>query len=933
MTATVTSPSASVRRVGAITAVFLMVGVLVACSEPVDQSPQASISVQTFVLRNGMNVVIHEDHRVPKVKVTTKVGVGSADEPPGRGGFAHLFEHLMFMGTKAAPNFDVITEQVGGENNAYTDFDETVFYESGPSNALPSFLWLEADRFTNLASYMTPAKVDLQRDVVLNEMRQNVLDTPGAGAQEAANGGLFPRRHPYERPVIGSIADLRAAKVADVIDFFGRYYVPSNLTMIVAGDVDTRTTIRQIQSMFGGLEKRTPPPRPASPKQTCSPCVTAQSFVDAVANPSVNLVWAPAVARVGGSISDPNLELAAIMMSNSFTNALQKHLVREKRIATSISVSYDPKELAGFFGVSAEAAPGVTTDKLRAALEQELQLLVKNGFDSSELKTAKVSAQIAIAESLEEVGARTDLLQTVLTRYGSVDGLVDFEHRFDAATLVSVRESLTSMIASAPKVSQVVKPGERGDYPAVLTRSSGKPAASTVLARPARRIGRPVDQPRPLVAVPIPVERKLNNGISLSYFRRPDAPRTRVLLTVRGGSERDPAGEEGRAQFVGALMTRGAGKRDAEALTKALALAGADVSVTGEVGGYSVRLSAPPSSTAEALSIMHDVVLAPTFDSNEVSLALQEALAGLEASQTDPLEMAQRSMSAFYPPGHLNGRYATIASLSKLTPDSLRTEHRAVFQPQNATIVASGVMPVDEFVRQLESSLAGWKNSGAPTKAFVDARPPDAKLQTLLVNIPGASQTTLLYRATGMGPLDPTYLSADASALILGGTFTSRLNAKLREEKGYTYGASARLETHPAYGVVRAGTSVETSVTGPALKEFLGVVKKFSTGDLTAIETRIATSATFAQSLDLIATSSGLVESLQARRDLGQSWSTLDDEFAKVAAFDRSTLNQGAKTLLDRKRTIIVVSGDLAKVRPQLKGMDLGKVTEVKPPV
>ena len=151
-----------------------------------EQGP--ALKTSEFTLANGMRLVVHEDHRVPSVKLSTRVGVGSADEPPGRGGFAHLFEHLMFMGTKAAPNFDVVMEQVGGSNNAYTDFDETVFYESGPANALDKFLWLEADRFANLATYMTDVKVDLQRDVVLNEMGQSVLDEPGGAAAEALAG-------------------------------------------------------------------------------------------------------------------------------------------------------------------------------------------------------------------------------------------------------------------------------------------------------------------------------------------------------------------------------------------------------------------------------------------------------------------------------------------------------------------------------------------------------------------------------------------------------------------------------------------------------------------------------------------------------------------------------------------------------------------------
>ena len=172
-----------------------------------EQGP--ALKTSEFTLANGMRLVVHEDHRVPSVKLSTRVGVGSADEPPGRGGFAHLFEHLMFMGTKAAPNFDVVMETVGGNNNAYTDYDETVYYESGPANALPTFVWLEADRFANVAAYMTEAKVDLQRNVVLNEMRQNVLDEPGGSAGEALNDGLFPSGHPYKRPVIGSISDLK----------------------------------------------------------------------------------------------------------------------------------------------------------------------------------------------------------------------------------------------------------------------------------------------------------------------------------------------------------------------------------------------------------------------------------------------------------------------------------------------------------------------------------------------------------------------------------------------------------------------------------------------------------------------------------------------------------------------------------------------------
>ena len=346
-----------------------------------------------FTLANGMHLVVHEDHRVPSVKLSTRVGVGSADEPPGRGGFAHLFEHLMFMGTKAAPNFDIVMETVGGSNNAYTDYDETVFYESGPANALPTFVWLEADRFANLAAYMTDAKVNLQRDVVLNEMRQNVLDEPGGSAGEALNDGLFPPGHPYQRPVIGSIADLKAAKNADVVDFFNRYYRPSNLTMIVAGDVDTQATKKLIETSFRTITDRLQTKiRPVSfaninkpGSRACYPCRITQSSVDAVSNPQVNLAWAASSKPIDGSFASPALELAAIMLNDTYSNAMQQHLVREQQLATRINVSYDPKAHAGFFFVDAEAAPGVPAPKLQAAMEFELSEMGKDGFKATEL--------------------------------------------------------------------------------------------------------------------------------------------------------------------------------------------------------------------------------------------------------------------------------------------------------------------------------------------------------------------------------------------------------------------------------------------------------------------------------------------------------------------------------------------------------------------
>ncbi len=927
---------------------FMLSALTTGClkSTPDDTFPRLALDTTSFTLANGLRIVIHEDHRVPKVKVSIKAGVGSADEPPGRGGFAHLFEHLMFMGTKDAPNFDDVMERVGGENNAYTDFDETVFYETAPSNALPTLLWLEADRLSNLASYMTEAKVNLQRDVVLNEMNQNVLDTPGAGADEAGNEAVFPKGHPYVRPVIGSIADLKAAKVDDVVDFFMRYYGPSNLTMIITGDVDTTKTQAMANKLFSGIPDRKAPKIPSFPiTLRCSPCNARQEFVDAVANPRINFMWNVRTKRKDGSIANPDLELAAIMLNDSYANALQQHLVRNKQLASNVSVSYDPKELAGFFSVTAETIPGGDAKVLEAELNNELRSIAKDGFAATELNQAKIRAQTSLYESFEESGGRADLLQLILSRYRSPNRFNDFQHRFVGSSLDSIRSSFADMITTAPKVTQVVKPGSRGDYPAVLTRSSGEARNEKQKAGSPAHILRPPNYPPRKIVVPDPTRTNLDNGIPLVYFQRADAPRTRIVLSVRGGSTRDPVKREGRAAFISELMTKGAGTRSTEVLTKDLALLGADVSVSGDQNEYTVRMNSPAVNTPQALSVLADVIEHPLFNEKEFKLLRSQTLAQIEQVKTDAAGLAARAGTRIYTGSDSRSRYATSDSVKALDLKDMRAEHQKVFQPQNARIVASGTAPIETVAGQLNAAMSGWKNVGvaiAPVpKLNLDdtaggcesAKPTGRPMCTYLIDVPNASQSTLLYRATGPKIADPNNLAAQTSSIILGGTFSSRLNRRLREEKGYTYGASAQFGSDNDFGLTTSSADVETSVTGPALKEMLNVIQQFSTGDLNKRESETAAATVYAGSIGLVSTSSGLIETFAGRTAQSLSWKDLAIEINEQSKYSIADLNRGATHLQDGRRTIVVIAGDLAKVRPQLKGLELGQVTEVTPKV
>jgi zinc protease len=352
--------------------------------------------------------------------------------------------------------------------------------------------------------------------------------------------------------------------------------------------------------------------------------------------------------------------------------------------------------------------------------------------------------------------------------------------------------------------------------------------------------------------------------------------------------------------------------------------------VSGSVDRYTVTVSAPPDNLQPVMDLLGDVLRRPTLSEPEVDLAKSETISGIEEAKSDLRTQASyAAVLNFYPEGSPFARFATIGSVSSLQVSDLRTEHKAVFQPQNIEVVAGGPVDMQVIIDALEEQFKGWTNAGPKVTSLPDPRPQDSALQTVLVNVPDASQTRLIFLSTGPGANSPDQLAADSSSFVLGGTFTSRLMQKLREEKGYTYGAAAGLGTQPTYGVLQAYTSVEQSVTGLALKEMLAVLDRFSTGDITKTETATAVSGTYVGSLGLVSTNAGLVDTFAAVRSLGQDWSVVEKDLTAGVALSQADLSRGAQALIDRKRVTLVIAGDLSKVKPLLTGIQLGEVSEV----
>ncbi len=402
------------------------------------------IPFEKFVLPNGLTVIFHEDRSSPLVAVNIWYHVGSKDEEPGRTGFAHLFEHLMFMGSKNAPypSFDSIMESWGGHNNGTTSNDRTNYYEIGPTNLLETCLWLEADRLATLADVITEEELERQLKVVQNERRQSYENRPYGQSELVIPDAMYPAAHPYHWPTIGSHADLEAAGVADVRAFFERYYLPSNASLVVAGDFDFTAGRALVERYFGWIPKR-----PAPARRTPPPAVLDANreitLTDRVQLSRLRLCWhSPPLFAAG----DADLDLAAQILGGGKSSRLYKSLVFERRLAQDAFAYQSSQMLGSLFHVGVTAKPGVTLDQIQQAVDDELRAFTSQGPTDAELDRARNSHLADYYKSLDHLQTRADVLNHYQHLFGDPDGVERDLTRYEAADRASVRGELAATI-------------------------------------------------------------------------------------------------------------------------------------------------------------------------------------------------------------------------------------------------------------------------------------------------------------------------------------------------------------------------------------------------------------------------------------------------------------------------------------------------------
>lgn len=385
--------------------------------------PSVDIPFEKYTLKNGLTVILHQDRSLPLVAVNILLKVGSRYERQGRTGFAHLFEHLMFMGTRRVPTkmFDSWMEAEGGWNNAWTSNDRTDYYDVGPAHALPLLLWMEADRFSSLADDMDLEKLNAQRDVVRNERRQTSENEPYGKLELRLPELMWPKGHPYHHPVIGSHADLQAATVDDVKSFFREWYIPANASLVIAGDFDTAEVKKMVEDRFGWIPAGTVTPAPKVPATKLAG-VVRETIEDNVELPKVLMAWHSPKHHAPG---DADLDLLAAILDRGKSSRLYKALVYDEPLAQTVSAYQASQDQGSYFAVEAIARPGVTPAALEKAIDEQLKKVLAEGVTGEELERARNQYETGFVSRLQSLASRASMLNM----YESTEGDPGFAER------------------------------------------------------------------------------------------------------------------------------------------------------------------------------------------------------------------------------------------------------------------------------------------------------------------------------------------------------------------------------------------------------------------------------------------------------------------------------------------------------------------------
>jgi len=877
------------------------------------------IPYQKFVLDNGLTLIVHEDHKAPIVAVNVWYHVGSKDEKPGKSGFAHLFEHLMFNGSE---HFDddyfQALERIGGTDlNGTTNNDRTNYFQNVPVAALDQVLWLESDRMGHLVGAIDQAKLDEQRGVVQNEKRQGE-NQPYGREFDLLTKAMFPKGHPYSWTVIGEMEDLNAASLDDVKEWFKSSYGAANAVLSIAGDINTKEVSEKVKTYFGNI-----PSGPTVVRNDVNIPVrlnnTRQSYQDRVPEARITQVWN---TPQWGSKEAILLNLASSILSSGKNSRLYKKLVYEDQIASTVNAFQWSKEIAGNFIIETNVKPGKSLEEVEQKMNSILSDLIENGPEAKELKRVKAQYFVGFIKGVERIGGfggKSDILAQNEVFGGSPDNYKKTLQIVSKATAKEIQEVCQKWLSHGKHTLTCTPFPEYSTTGVEVDRSKlpemGKPA-------PAK--------------FPALQKATLKNGLKVVLARREGVPTVVMNTLFDAGYASDQQAVSGTASLAMNMMDEGTKTMDALQINEQLQLLGASISAFSDLDASYVGMTTLKPSLDASLDLYADVILKPAFPEKEFERLKKEQLTRIQREKSTPIQMALRVFPKFlYGEGHAYSMPFTGSGYES-TVEGLKREDMLQFydnwiKPNNGTLTVVGDIEMDELVGKLESRFGSWENGSVPKKNIAKVEPGKAN-KLYLLDRPESLQSVIIAGHLTNAYGEVSEIAREAMNNVLGGQFTSRINMNLREDKHWSYGAQNIIINAKGQRPVIVFAPVQTDKTKESVTEIIKEYDQF-VGDKPVTEaefekTRNNTVLKLPGKWETNRAVSGSLTELVKYHLADNYFQTYDQ---KVRNLNLQEVRKVAQQMIHPKELDWFVVGDKSKVLDGLKELDFDEIILIDP--
>lgn len=880
--------------------------------------PIPDVKYTKFTLKNGLTVLVHEDHKTPVVAINTWYHVGSKNEKPGKTGFAHLFEHLMFSGSdNFKKTYLNAMEGIGATDlNGTTNTDRTNYFQNVPTSMLDYALFAESDRMGHLLGTVDQKKLDLQRGVVQNEKRQRE-NQPYGVAYELLVTNTYPVGHPYSWTVIGKMEDLDAATMTDVQDWFKTNYGPNNTVLVLSGDITPEVARQKVEQYYGHI-----PPGPPLAKHEAwiaKRTGTHRTVVqDRVPQSRIYRTW-----NVPGANTpeEAQLDLASLVLGGGKTSRLYKRLVYKDQLATSAVASDDASEIGGQFDITLTARPGADVAKMERIADEELRALMKNGPTEAELRLAKTTILAQYTRMIERVGGfggKSDLLASCQTYTGNPDCYKVYLQRIKDATPASVKQAMNDWLSDGDFILQV------DPYPTNLAATAPGVDRSKEPA-----LGKPMS-----LKLPEMQKTTLSNGLKVVLAERHDAPVVNFQLLVDSGYASDSPDKPGVASLAMRMLEEGTRTRQSLEIGEAFESLGAQFGAGANLDSGIVYMNTLKATMPQALGLYSDLILNPSFPQNEFARLQKDRLAAIAREKTVPQLMALRVLpSLLYGKEHVYAKpftgTGTEEAVQRMSRDDLVKYHATWFKPNNATLLVVGDTTLAEIKPQLEKAFGAWKAGEVPKKVLAEVAAP-AKSVVYLVDRPGALQSVIVGAQLAVPRNNPDALPLELVNDVFGGNFSSRINMNLREDKHWSYGVRSMLQPAIGQRPFMSVSPVQTDKTREAMQELVREYRDIAGGKpITAQELKAA----------IDNSTLGLPGGFETAGQLSSAYTNIvqyglpDDYYNSYTQKALSLSPEQANALAARSftpdRLVWVVVGDMSKIEAGIRSLNVGEVRKI----